>query len=363
VTDHYIGIMSGTSLDGVDAVLTVFQHDKPSLLHTTHLPFNPVLKQILLTLNTAGSNELETAALAANQLARHYAQAANEIIKAAGLSSKDIAAIGCHGQTVRHRPDLGFTVQLNNPSLLAELTGVSVVADFRSRDVAAGGQGAPLVPAFHAALFGSQQIHRAVVNIGGISNLTSLPVGGPVTGFDSGPGNVLMDGWIQRHHGAAFDRDGAWALSGKVLTALFDSLLAEKYFSLPPPKSTGRDLFNLPWLQTFLRPDMAPQDVQATLLALTAKTIADAVRDHAKSAAEIYVCGGGARNRALLAALGVELAPARVSATDDLGVDAEHVEAMAFAWLARQTLLGQPGNVPAVTGAKGLRVLGAIYPA
>jgi anhydro-N-acetylmuramic acid kinase len=360
--EHYIGIMSGTSLDGVDAVLAVFNGDKPSQLSAVHHEFDPALKQVLLSLNADGNNELEIAALVSNELARNYAHAASDVIRAAGLSPHHIAAIGCHGQTVRHRPDLGFTVQLNNPSLLAELTGVAVVADFRSRDMAAGGQGAPLVPAFHAALFGSDEISRAIVNIGGISNLTSLPVRGPVAGFDCGPGNVLMDAWVQQHLGVAFDRDGEWALGGHLLPDLLRAMLQEPYFSLPPPKSTGRDLFNLPWLQQFLHPGVAPRDVQTTLLALTVKSVADAVRRQANGAVEVYVCGGGARNTALMAAFRSELIPMQVSTTDELGINAEHVEALAFAWLARQTLHMQPGNLPAVTGARGLRVLGAIYP-
>jgi anhydro-N-acetylmuramic acid kinase len=359
----FIGIMSGTSLDGVDAVLARFDKEKPQLLAHSRVEFDAALHRGLLSLNHKNDNELETAQVLSNELARCYANACSQLLQSANLAPRDISAIGCHGQTVRHRPDLSFTLQLNNPSLLAELTHISVVADFRARDVAAGGQGAPLVPAFHSAVFGDKKIHRAVVNIGGISNLTDLPVDGSISGFDCGPGNVLMDAWIQQHHGVPFDRDGAWALGGRVQTELLQKMLAEKYFFLPPPKSTGRDLFSLPWLLQFLNNDMQPQDVQTTLLALTAQTIIDAIQRHAAGAKEIFFCGGGARNRTLIQALEAALAPAKVRKTDELGIDAEHVEALAFAWLARQTVNLKTGNVPAVTGARGERILGGIYPA
>jgi anhydro-N-acetylmuramic acid kinase len=274
-----------------------------------------------------------------------------------------------HGQTVRHRPEEGWTLQLNSPARVAERAGVPVVADFRSRDVAAGGHGAPLVPAFHAALFGRADADRVVVNIGGIANLTVLPAGGSVAavrGFDTGPGNVLLDLWCARHRGEPFDRDGAWARSGRVDPALLERMLAEPYFALRPPKSTGRDLFNAEWLAAMLAGGAPAQaaDVQATLVALTARSIARAV-DAAAGAGngvDVLVCGGGANNAALIAALAAELSPRRVATTAAEGVPVEQVEALAFAWLAWQAVSGRPGNLPAVTGARGPRVLGAIYP-
>lgn len=361
----FIGIMSGTSLDGVDAILADFSQGAPALLAHRHIGFEPALREELLALNQPTENELARAALAANQLAQHYAQAVQSLLAQSGKSAADIAAIGCHGQTVRHRPERGFTLQLNNAALLAELSDISVVADLRSRDIAAGGQGAPLVPAFHAAAFQHPTIHRVILNIGGIANLTDLPNSGNISGFDCGPGNMLLDAWCSTHLGTAFDADGAWAASGKVIPALLDTLLAEPYFQQHPPKSTGRDLFNLDWLQQHLRTEYAPQDVQATLLKLTVQSIWQAVQDDCPGAQEIYVCGGGARNGALINSLRHAFAQnaTPVALTDALGIAAEHVEALAFAWLARQTLHGQAGNLPAVTGARHACILGAIYPA
>jgi anhydro-N-acetylmuramic acid kinase len=355
--------MSGTSLDGIDAVLAAFENNTCKLLHSQFTPFDEALRVELLALNSAGKNELERAALAANELSRRYAAAIQTLLEKAEIRAEQVKAIGCHGQTVRHRPDLGFTVQLASPALLAELTGIAVVADFRSRDIAAGGQGAPLVPAFHAALFRHPQRHRVIVNIGGISNLTSLPPHGAVLGFDCGPGNLLLDAWTALHLGQPYDKGGAWAAGGQPIPELLRQLLAEPFFAAPPPKSTGRDLFNLPWLAHFLSPDFSPVDVQATLLELTVMGIAAAIQDHCSTASEIYLCGGGAHNGALVRRLKQSLPNRSIAPTDDLGVNADWVEAFAFAWLARQTLNGKPGNMPEVTGAKGVRILGAIYPA
>jgi anhydro-N-acetylmuramic acid kinase len=355
--------MSGTSLDGIDAVLATFENNNCKLQHSQFIPFDETLRVELLALNSVGANELERAALAANELSRRYAAAIQTLLGKAEIRAEQVKAIGCHGQTVRHRPDLGFTIQLASPALLAELTGIAVVADFRSRDIAAGGQGAPLVPAFHAALFRHPKHHRVIVNIGGISNLTSLPPHGDVLGFDCGPGNLLLDAWTALHLGQPYDKDGAWASSGHPIPELLQQLLTEPFFAAPPPKSTGRDLFNLPWLEHFLSPDFAPADVQATLLELTAKGIAAAILEHCSTASEIYLCGGGAHNGALVRRLNLSLPNRSIALTDDLGVKADWVEAFAFAWLARQTLNGNPGNLPEVTGARGTRILGAIYPA
>ncbi len=361
---RYVGLMSGTSLDGVDAVLLSFSGEEDALLGAHfYQPFTDELRHALLAINTAGDNEIERSQILANQLARLYAASVNALLTKAGLRAGDIAVIGCHGQTIRHRPELGFTVQLGNSALLAELSGIPVVSDFRSRDIAAGGQGAPLVPAFHQAVFGHPQIHRVIVNIGGISNLTDLPPAGTVSGFDCGPGNLLMDGWINRHSGQSYDRNGAWASTGSVIPDLLHTMLQHPFLVQSPPKSTGRDTFNMDWLESLLRPIYAPADVQSTLLEFAAVCISDAIVRHCYPSTEIYLCGGGAHNLALSNRLRQLLGNRKVSISDDLGIGADWVEAAAFAWLARQTLLNAPGNLPAVTGAAGSRILGAIYPA
>lgn len=359
----YVGLMSGTSLDGVDAALVEIREDGCRLIHAIFHAFDDDLRHELLALNRAGHDEILRSSLAGNTLASRYASAVQSLLNKANLSAAAISAIGCHGQTIRHRPDLGFTLQIGNAALLAELTGITVVADFRNRDIAAGGQGAPLVPAFHAAAFRNAQHNRVIVNIGGISNLTWLPVTGVVTGFDCGPGNLLLDGWTQQHRGSPFDRDGAWAASGKLIPELLGNMLDFDFFSAPPPKSTGRDMFHLEWLQSFLSGNYAPADVQASLLELSARTIADAIQQQCKGADEIYLCGGGAHNMALRKRLAQMLAPLPLKLTDELGIGADWVEATAFAWLAYRTLLGLPGNLPEVTGARGSRILGAIYSA
>ena len=310
-----------------------------------------------------GPNELDRAARAGNALTRLYAEAVLALLERAGIAPATIRAIGCHGQTIRHRPDAGYSLQIGNPALLAELTGISVVADFRSRDIAAGGQGAPLVPAFHAAAFGSDAAHRVIVNIGGIANLTDLPARGAVTGFDTGPGNVLLNLWIHRHLGKDRDEAGAWAQGGTLLAEPLAAMLAEPYFARRPPKSCGRDLFNAGWLEKFSLGQAPPQDVEATLAELSARSIADAVERYCPHADELYVCGGGAHNLAVLDRLRRNLSQGRISTTAALGMDPDWVEAIAFAWLAKQTLDRKAGNLPAVTGATGERVLGAIYPA
>lgn len=387
----YIGLMSGTSLDGVDAVLVRFapacaeatgvppagSAQAPEVLAFAHRSFSSALRAELLALNTPGTNELHRGALAANGVAQVYAQAAADALAQAGCAPGDVTALGAHGQTVRHRPGefdgRGYTTQLLNAALLAELSGITVWCDFRSRDVAAGGQGAPLVPAFHAQVFACPGRDVAVLNLGGIANLTLLPGDAtrPVRGFDCGPGNVLMDLWCQRHRGQAFDADGAWGASGWPIAALLTAALADPYFARQPPKSTGRDLFHAEWMaQCLARSGVqmpAEHDVQATWVELSALSAMAALNEHLPQAQRLVVCGGGVRNGHLmqrLVALGQSRQPGlQVLASDALRVPAEQVEALAFAWLARTAALHQPGNLPAVTGASGPRVLGALYPA
>ena len=329
------------------------------------MTFPSALRDDLLALQSPGADEFSRAARAADLLADLYAMAIKDACELSGVAPHELVAAGVHGQTVRHRPGQGWTLQINNPSRVAERAYVTVVADFRSRDIAAGGQGAPLVPAFHAAVFADPVVHRAIVNIGGIANITDLPPRGTVRGFDTGPGNVLMDLWSTRHRGSPFDMNGAWAAEGRADAALLSALLAEPYFAAAPPKSTGRDLFNVAWIDAMLagvnwRGSHA--DAQATFAALTARTIGDAVRAYATGATELLLCGGGAHNGTLLRLLSTELAPRSVATTADRGIAVEHVEALAFAWLAREAIAGRPANLPNVTGARGTRILGAIYP-
>lgn len=399
--------MSGTSLDGVDGVLLEWrdstpsgvsvQHDvSPSVLSGTRQlkvlqhafqPFDAEFRAELLSLNTPGDNELHRAALAGNRLARAYAKVVQALLNESAMQANEIHAIGAHGQTVRHRPlefdadpstgqsAVGYTLQLNNPALLAELTGMDVVAEFRTRDLAAGGQGAPLVPAFHAEIFGASTHTVAVVNIGGISNISILRnasrqnsidaanIPSPlISGFDCGPGNALMDHWVHLHQGKDFDANGAWAAQGQVIPALLQSVLAEAFLHQTPPKSTGRDLFNPTWLQQHLRHEFAAVDVQATLCEFTALTIAKDLKRHAPDAKHLWVCGGGALNGHLMSRLQVHLPGVQVASTEAHGLPPLQVEAAAFAWLAAKTMKRETGSLVSVTGARGARVLGAIYP-
>ena len=382
MTDLFIGLMSGTSMDGVDGALVDFSHQKPLVTHVFSAPLAPDLRAELLALNSPGPNELHRAALAANALARTYAHVVHALLTASGRHPQDIRAIGAHGQTVRHQPDLrdasgtptSYTLQLNNPALIAELTGIEVVADFRSRDVAAGGQGAPLAPFFHRAWFAPQDKNAAgktigVLNIGGISNLSILQPDGTTLGYDCGPGNALLDMWCQQHTGASYDKGGAWGASGVVNTALLQSMLSEPYFALPPPKSTGRDLFNRAWLDKHLLAFASekPQNIQKTLVELTASPIECCGRSYEKrsglSIQELIVCGGGAFNTALMQRLQALMPRTQVVSSAERGLPPQDVEATAFAWLARQTVLRQPLPLSSVTGARGPRVLGCIYPA
>lgn len=355
--------MSGTSLDGIDAVLVDFKQNNPQLVSQLFLPFEDTLKLALLALHQPSHNELHQTQLIANQLARLYASAVNSLLAQTIYTPSQIRATGCHGQTIRHCPEHGYTLQIGNTALLAELTGITSVSDFRSRDIAAGGQGAPLVPAFHDTLLRHADIHRVIVNIGGISNLTNLSPNQPTSGFDCGPGNLLMDAWCMQHKAMPYDANGAWAASGNILPSLLNQLLQEPFFALPPPKSSGRDLFNMDWLLSKLQGSESAADVQATLLELTCRTIADAIVSQCHGAQEIYLCGGGAHNLTLHQRLISLLPDCSVQTTNVLGVDSDFLEAIAFAWLARQNLLGLPANLPQVTGARHPCILGAVYPA
>jgi anhydro-N-acetylmuramic acid kinase len=368
----FIGLMSGTSLDGVDGVLVEFPAESDRALQIRgHVwqAFAPDLRDELRALNTSGPDELHRAALAGNALARLYAEVASMVLIETGVSARDVRAIGAHGQTVRHCPKAfdgtGYTLQIVQPALLAELTDIDVVADFRARDVAAGGQGAPLVPAFHKALFAQTGRNVAVLNLGGIANLSLLPSSGPVTGFDCGPANVLLDHWHQRHRGQPFDRDGEWAAGGSVLPELLGALLAEPYFSRLPPKSTGRDLFDAAWLERKLAPhaNADPRDVQATLAELTATSIASDLLRYAPATEALWVCGGGAHNGDLCHRLRARLPRVHMRSTQECGLSPTQIEAAAFAWLARAFVAGAAGNIESVTGARGPRRLGAWYPA
>ena len=370
----FIGLMSGTSLDGVDGVLVAF-NDLPALAVQAHVhrAFSAKFAAELLALNTLGSNELHRASLASNAVAKAYAEVVQALLESADVKPSEVVAIGAHGQTVRHCPGafdgIGYTLQLCNGALLAELAGIDVIADFRSRDVAAGGQGAPLVPAFHRAAFGRDNDSLAVLNIGGISNLSVLGADGTTVGFDCGPGNVLMDHWCALHRGEPYDRDGAWAASGSVDQALLGVMQDEAYFSLPPPKSTGRDLFNPAWLKQCLNQMAAadrvrdPVDVQATLTELTAWCCQQSMARYAPDASRLLVCGGGAYNADLMRRLAQRLPHVKIDSTEAQGLAADQVEAVAFAWLASAWVDRRAGNLPAVTGARGPRFLGALYPA
>ena len=368
---HYIGLMSGTSVDGIDAaVVTITADGKPALVASHAHPIPPTTRIDIQTLMLAGADEIERLGELDMLLGGLFADAANAVIQQAGLDKKSIRAIGSHGQTLRHRPRAAhpFTLQIGNPSVIAERTGITTVADFRARDIAAGGQGAPLVPAFHRRMFHSPARNRVIVNIGGIANVTYLPTDAsiPVSGFDTGPGNTLLDQWIGHHNACDRDEAGQWAASGISSKELLGQLLKDPFFQAPPPKSTGREYFNLKWLNHQLQKPistLSAVDVQATLLQLTALTIAQAVRRFLPQAQEAYVCGGGAHNHELMSVLAGNFSGMPVATTEALGLSPDWVEAVAFAWLAHQTLEGQPGNLPSVTGARRAVILGGVYPA
>ncbi|MDQ7758116.1 anhydro-N-acetylmuramic acid kinase [Xanthomonas sontii] len=364
----FLGLMSGTSADGIDAALVRFDHDgNPQLQLGRTYAWAPQQRAALIALGEGGDiASLDALGQLDAEVAIAFAEAALRLLDDAGVAPAAVRAIGSHGQTVRHRPlaDPAFTWQLGDGNRIAELTGIATVCDFRRRDVAAGGHGAPLMPAFHAAMLGTAHEDRAVLNLGGIGNLTLLPAHGAVRGFDTGPANALLDAWCQRHRGQPYDAGGAFAASGAVDADLLQRLLADPWFALPPPKSTGREQFHLRWLEACLdTPAPTPAAVQATLLELTAATIADALLAQQPATRQLLVCGGGVHNPLLLARLQARLPGVQVHSTQAQGLDPDYIEAMGFAWLARQTLAGLPGNLPSVSGARGPRILGAIHPA
>jgi anhydro-N-acetylmuramic acid kinase len=367
-SDYYIGLMSGTSLDGIDAVLVDFATHPPHLIASRYEPFNDDLRDELTSIcfteqvNVRQIGELDT------RLGLLFGACVNQLLEQAAVTAAHISGIGSHGQTIYHAPGLthAFTWQIGDPNRIAELTGITTVADFRRRDMAAGGQGAPLVPAFHQSIIRHENEYRGILNIGGIANLTLLPPANsqaPVLGFDSGPGNTLMDRWIQRQKGLRMDKDGAWARSGQCHSQLLARMLNDDYFKRPPPKSTGQEYFSMEWLNSHLKDlTLTEEDVQATLCQLTVQTILDAAAATAPQLEHILICGGGAHNSRLMELL-AERASCPVSSTDALGLSPDWIEAMAFAWMARQTLNRRHGNMPAVTGARSSVILGGIYPA
>ncbi|GMR08392.1 MAG: anhydro-N-acetylmuramic acid kinase [Gammaproteobacteria bacterium] len=365
----YIGIMSGTSADAIDCVLVDLSQNNIRLVASHNQPIPADLRTQIHDLAKNGSRELQRSMQLDVQLGRLFAASVLELLETSAYRAKDIHAIGCHGQTVRHQPDGDYrtSMQLGDPNIIAQTTGITTISDFRRRDMAVGGQGAPLVPAFHSALFRHNRRNRVIINIGGIANITVLPADHhrPVMGFDTGPGNVLMDQWINKHQKCSMDKSGHWAASGKVIDDLLVRLLRDRYFQRPPPKSTGTDYFNLPWLEKVLKRHdkrMLRKNVQASLCELTARSIADAIIHTAPAVDEVLVCGGGARNVALMYRLQSILHPAIVQSTEDHGLSPDWVEAVAFAWLAKRTLKHQSGNLKEVTGASETVILGGIYP-
>lgn len=366
--DRYIGIMSGTSLDGVDVALVDFATTWPNVTVTKGFPFPTQLVKELTQLCQTQQTSLAFLGKLDHQLGQLYANCVNQLLAQFAISPETINAIGCHGQTIYHQPEgeTPFTLQIGDANIIAAQTGITTIADFRRRDMAVGGQGAPLVPAFHQQLFASPDKNRVVVNIGGIANITVLYPEKPVIGYDVGPGNLLLDGWIYQHKKRAYDKDANWAKQGQVNMQLLQSLLADPYFTLPYPKSTGRELFNLVWLAAKLAPfSLAAEDVQATLVALTASAIAHEITRLPRRLdlpCELLVCGGGAHNPLIMQQLSLQLHDWRVTTTQQYGIDSDFMEAIAFAWLARQRILGRPSNIPEVTGAYKSVSLGVIYP-
>ena len=366
---YYIGLMSGTSLDAIDAAIVHFSNRRCELQQHLTLPISEDIRRQALSLLTPSENELVRLCQLDVQLGRLFAEAVQALLTQADLDASAISAIGSHGQTLRHYPDTEFptTLQIGDPNIIAEQTGITTITDFRRRDMAAGGQGAPLAPAFHQAMLRDEHYNQVVLNLGGIANITLLPADPrqPVTGFDTGPSNALMDSWTQTHLQQTYDAKGAWAASGRINNALLEQLLNDVYFRQSPPKSTGRETFNLTWLEQQLQnfSDLSAEDIQATLAELTAISIARAINQYAADTEQVLVCGGGIHNSYLMQRLAAHLPQQQLRSTEERGIDPDWVEAMAFAWLAKQTMEGQAGNLPGVTGAQHPVILGGIYPA
>ena len=367
--DYYIGLMSGTSLDAVDAVLVDFNDAPLKLIETHQEPIPGPLRQEILALCYPGDNAIYRMGQTDVKLGRLFADSSLNLLNKTNIPAKEIRAIGSHGQNIRHAPnaEFPFTLQIGDPNIIAANTGITTVADFRRRDMALGGQAAPLAPAFHEYLLRDSTENRWVLNIGGIANLTFLPAdkSQAIIGFDTGPGNTLMDAWCRKHHKGNYDKDGEWAASGQCDETLLQNLLKDPYFSKTPPKSTGREYFHLDWLQSSLskhQTALKPEDVQATLLALTVKSITNAIHAHPITAKQLWICGGGAQNKQIVQKLNDYSENLNLQSTEDTGIHPDWIEATAFAWLARQTINGKCANVPTVTGARTATILGAIYP-
>ena len=364
---YYIGLMTGSSVDAIDAALVTFAGHQPALIFSKSTPYPETLRRDIISITHGKSTTVTDMCQLNAQVGYQLAAAAESLIQASGVSRDRILAIGSHGQTVCHLPNESppATWQLGDPAQIVETTGIATVADFRSRDMAAGGQGAPFASAFHAEYLRSETEDRCVLNLGGIANITVLPAdkSAPVVGFDTGPANALLDLWTEKHSGNRFDKDGEWASTGSVDEPLLKRWLSDPYFSLSAPKSTGRDYFDEAWLTKQLPEKVAAEDVQATLVELTVRTLAAAIKQDAPQTQKVFACGGGVKNTFLLERLRTYLAPVEVLSTKAVGIDPQWMESMLIAWLAAQAVNGLPGNLPSVTGASGPRVCGAIYPA
>ena len=365
---YYIGLMSGTSMDGIDAALISFENEKIKLINTASIDIPASIKSTLAILLRDENIHLKLLGETDTQMGELFSDAVLELLKKSGKNAAEIIAIGSHGQTIYHHPhgDHPFTLQMGDPNIIAARTLITTVADFRRRDIALGGQGAPLVPAFHDYLFRDRISDLCVINIGGIANITYLPAdkSKPMIGFDTGPGNTLLDSWHQKHCEKPIDFNGEWGRNGKSDSDLLIHLYADPYFKKAPPKSTGREYFNLNWLNEKLKSfnkKVAPRDIQATLTELTAMSIALSIRKLRNTHAAIYICGGGAKNLYLMECLRIYCSFTTVQSTQAIDIDPQWIEAMAFAWLAKQTVENKPGNLPSVTGATKKAVLGGIF--